>query len=38
MRMYNFANYVSKNIIEKYYKESKIPVIVSDRSDLFIKN
>ena len=38
MRMYNFANYVSKNIIEKYYKENKIPVIVSDRSDLFIKN
>lgn len=36
MRVYNFANYVSKEIIDKYYISNKIPIIVSDASNLVI--
>lgn len=36
MRMYNFASYISKNIIEPHYKQNTLPVFVSDRENLDI--
>lgn len=36
MRMYNFACYISKNIIEPHYKQNTLPVFVSDRENLDI--